>query len=285
MSDNFFAVLPQYLAPQHLLSRFAGLLANCDQPWLKNKLIDYFMWRYDVDMSTALETDPHQYATFNQFFTRQLRSDARPIVAGVNTIASPADACISQLGRIAQGRIIQAKGFHYDVQDLLGGSAERAMPFAGGSFMTLYLAPKDYHRVHLPLAAELQEMIYVPGQLFSVNPLTTTTVPHLFARNERVAMIFNTAVGPMAVVMVGAMLVASIISAWEGVIAPARDKKVRVWDYRTQTKTLAKGEEVGHFQLGSTVVVLFGNENLQWVEGLKADQAVQYGQLLGQIHA
>lgn len=278
---NFLRVLPQYLAPQHGLSRLAGYLTSCQTPWFKNRLIKWFIKQYGVDMSTALEPDPLQYPSFNQFFTRKLRIDARPIVAEPNSIACPVDGCISQLGAITRGRIIQAKGADYDIQQLLGGTAQRAAPFLGGSFMTIYLAPKDYHRVHIPFAATLREMVYVPGSLFSVNPLTTETVPGLFARNERVAMLFDTTAGPMAVVMVGAMLVASIHIAWEGTITPPKNKAVNHWSYTNQTKHFAKGDELGYFELGSTVVILFGAQGAQWLETLRPEQTVRFGQLLG----
>lgn len=281
MLNNFLRVLPQYLAPQHLLSRLAGILTTCQKTWFKNWLIDRFIKRYGVDMSTAVETDSHQYINFNAFFTRVLRKDARPIVDAPQTIACPVDGSISQLGKIDQGDIIQAKGFNYSVQQLLGGAAERAAPFLGGSFITIYLAPKDYHRVHIPVAATLREMIYVPGSLFSVNPLTTDTVPNLFARNERVAMLFDTPVGAMAVIMVGAMLVANIQIAWEGIVTPPQSKAVRVWNYVGQNKQFAKGDELGYFQLGSTVIVLFEADCARWVETLQPAEVVRFGQLLG----
>ncbi len=281
MLDNYLRVLPQYLVPQHALSRLVGYFTRCQKPWFKDGLIKQFIAHYAVDMSTALEPDPYQYPSFNAFFTRKLRPDARPICAGVDSIACPVDGCISQLGKIDQGRIIQAKGFHYDVQQLLGGSEARAAPFSGGTFATIYLAPKDYHRVHLPIDATLVEMVYVPGQLFSVNPLTADTVPHLFARNERVAMLFDTAAGPMAIVMVGAMLVASINIAWEGDITPPQSKTIKTWDYKQQPKHMMKGEELGYFELGSTVIVLFGAERMRWLETLAPEQTVRFGQLMG----
>ena len=278
-----FQTLRQYLVPQHGLSRLLGVLTNSHQPKLKNWMIKKFIRRYHVDMSCALESNPEAYSNFNDFFTRKLQPDARSIVQDKNAIACPVDGGISQIGTITQGRIIQAKKFSYDVYHLLGGSLERARPFQSGKFATLYLAPKDYHRVHMPLAGELREMIYIPGKLFSVNTRTTQKVPNLFARNERVVAIFDTEAGPMAMVLVGAMLVASINTVWAGQVAPSTYREIHRRHYNPGEVRLECGEEMGHFQLGSTVILLFGKDRIEWNSDLQIDQSVQLGQLLGQV--
>lgn len=278
-----FEILRQYILPQHFLSRLAGLVSNCRKTWFKNWLITDFIRRYKVDMSCALEPDPHKYENFNDFFTRALKPSARPIAQEPTAIVSPVDGCISQLGNISTGKILQAKGFNYDVEQLLGGSSQRAAPFSNGKFMTVYLAPKDYHRVHMPLAGQLQEMVYVPGRLFSVNPLTASHVPNLFARNERVVAIFETSAGPMAIILVGAMLVASVSTVWDGMIAPSVNKEIHVKQYRSPVISLDRGAEMGHFQLGSTVIVLFGPKQMTWNENLSPEQSVMLGQMIGKI--
>jgi phosphatidylserine decarboxylase len=276
------AILRQYLVPQHLLSRLAGSLANSEVKWLKNGFITWFIKRYQVNMSEAQQTDPLAYTSFNEFFTRALLPDLRPIVLGDDKLACPADGAISQLGSITEGRIIQAKGFDFSVVDLLGGDPARAAAFANGQFATIYLSPKDYHRVHMPYTASLREMIYVPGQLFSVNTLTASHVPNLFARNERVVCIFDSALGPIAMVLVGAMIVASIHTTWAGQIAPNRSKKPIVTQY-PQALTLAKGDEMGRFCLGSTVVLLTANPDLAWRDNLGPGSAVRMGEFLAGV--
>lgn len=271
----------QYLLPQQALSRLAGKLANCRVPRVKNWLIAYFLRRYAVNMSEAAQPDPYQYLDFNNFFTRELKESVRPLAAYPNAIISPADGSISQIGAIQSGRIFQAKNFTYDVQALLGGSADRAAPFMGGKFATIYLAPKDYHRVHMPFAGRLREMIHVPGQLFSVSTQTAEAIPNLFARNERVVAIFDTAIGPMAVVMVGAMLVASICTVWAGIVSPPTRPSVRVWNYADNPIELARGAEMGHFQLGSTVIVLFGAKQIEWAKNIAPTQPIHMGEMLG----
>ena len=212
MRERLF-IISQYLLPQHLLSRLAGGLANCTWNWVKNPFITWFVKRYQVDMSEAAEENPTAYACFNDFFTRALKDGARPLADG-DEVLCPADGAISQLGRIEHGRIFQAKGQSFSVLELLGGNPEHAALFQGGEFATVYLSPRDYHRVHMPLGGTLTDMIYVPGKLFSVNQSTAENVPELFARNERVVCLFDTPVGPMAVVLVGAMIVASVETVW-----------------------------------------------------------------------
>lgn len=275
-------IFMQYILPHHTLSRLIGRLAECEAPWFKNRLIAWFIKRYHVDMSEALVEDPRAYRHFNDFFTRELKDGIRPIDDSEKAVVSPADGAISQLGSIEHGRIFQAKGHSFSLQELLGGDNERAAPFMGGSFSTVYLSPKDYHRVHMPLTGILREMVYIPGRLFSVNQTTAENVPELFARNERVACIFDTEQGPMAVVLVGAMVVASIETVWAGLITPPL-RALRSYDYSQTARqpiTLEKGAELGRFKLGSTAIVLFGPNHVTWSTELQAESAVKVGQRL-----
>lgn len=284
LSQRIFIAL-QYLLPHHCLSRLIGRLANCENPTFKNALIRWFIKRYQVDMSLAVRQRPEDFCHFNDFFTRELVEGARPLDDSDNGIVCPADGAVSQLGRISHGRIFQAKGHDFSLYELLGGDSERAKPFNDGLFATVYLSPKDYHRVHMPLAGTLKEMVYVPGRLFSVNQTTAENVPELFARNERVVCIFDTAAGPMAVVLVGAMIVASIETVWAGEVAPAR-RTLRSYDYTEagrQPISLNKGEEMGRFKLGSTAIVLFGPEAAQWQDGLGEGSTVCMGQKMGEL--
>ena len=274
----------QYLLPHHCLSRLIGRAAECRAPWFKNRLIDAFVRRYQVDMSEAAVGNPHAYEHFNAFFTRALRDGARPLDDTPGGVLCPADGAISQLGAIEHGRIFQAKGHSFSVLELLGGDAGRAAPFMGGQFATVYLSPRDYHRVHMPLAGTLREMVYVPGKLFSVNGFTAENVPELFARNERVVCLFDTERGPMAVVLVGAMIVASVETVWAGLVTPPR-RELKTFRYGASAAEpihLDKGAELGRFKLGSTAIVLFGPEQVRWAEGLAAGSAVRMGQALGQ---
>lgn len=272
----------QYILPHHALSRLIGRLAECQAPWFKNRLIPWFIQRYQVNMSEAQIEDPRAYKHFNDFFTRALKSDARPLDTTVHAVLSPADGAISQLGAIEDGRIFQAKGHSFSLQELLGGDIQHAAPFMGGSFATVYLSPKDYHRVHMPLTGTLREMIYIPGRLFSVNQTTAQNVPGLFARNERVACIFDTERGPMAIVLVGAMIVASIETVWAGMITPPlrQLRHVNYSDKSRQPITLEKGAEMGRFKLGSTAIVLFADQHVTWNSQLTANSPVKMGQCL-----
>ena len=283
MKERLF-ILSQHLIPHHLLSRLIGCAAECRAAWFKNRLIGWFAKQYQVDMSEAQVEDLTTYEHFNAFFTRALKEGARPLDNQPGAILCPADGAISQLGRIEHGRVFQAKGHSYSVTELLGGDSERAAPFMGGDFATVYLSPKDYHRVHMPLAGTLREMIYVPGRLFSVNQTTAENVPELFARNERVVCLFDTERGPMAVVLVGAMIVASIETVWAGLITPPkRELKTTRYDEAARAPvSLEKGAELGRFKLGSTAIVLFGPDQVKWAEELGANSPVRMGQLLGQ---
>ncbi len=283
MLIDYFKTLPQFLIPKHALNRFAGFMANLRITKIKNYLIQDFVHKYQVNMSEALEPNPLSYASFNEFFIRRLKPEARPI-SGVD-IVSPVDGCISEIGYLSDGQLVQAKGHSYSVAALLGGEEAAYAPFQNGSFVTLYLSPKDYHRVHMPLEGQLQEMIYIPGSLFSVQPTTVRVIPNLFAKNERLVAIFSTRFGLMAMVLVGAAIVGSIGTAWHGDLV--RGSQIRRFIYPTdnpqQTITLGKAMEMGYFKLGSTVVLLFAarREELHWVDHLHAGDAIQLGQALG----
>lgn len=281
LQQRFFILL-QYLLPHHTLSRLAGCIAECEKPWFKHRFINWFIKKYNVDISQALNEDPNSYQHFNDFFTRALKPDARPLDTTEGAILCPADGAISQLGSIEYGRIFQAKGHSFGLQELLGGDKDLAAEFMGGEFATVYLSPRDYHRVHMPLTGTLRQMIYVPGRLFSVNQTTAEHVPELFARNERAVCIFDTERGPMAVVLVGAMIVASIETVWAGLVTPPK-RTLKTFDYQAasfQPITLEKGAEMGRFKLGSTAIVLFGPEQIDWNPQLAAGTAVTMGQLL-----
>ncbi|MDT8429660.1 MAG: archaetidylserine decarboxylase [Pseudomonadales bacterium] len=283
MSDFLF-ILGQYLLPQHLLSRLVGRLAESRWPAFKNRFIHWFIGRYQVDLSEAVIHEPGEFACFNDFFTRALQADARPLAADPYCVLSPADGVISQVGAIDCGRILQAKGHDYSITALLGGDAARAEPFHSGSFATVYLSPKDYHRVHMPLAGRLQETIYVPGKLFSVNTLTSSRVSGLFARNERLVCLFATEHGPLALILVGAMIVAGIDTVWGGQVCP-NQHGLQHTDFSNHVPViqLARGEEMGRFKLGSTVIALFGPGMLSWAQTLGAGSPVHMGEALGRL--
>ncbi len=280
---NTLFIIVQYLLPQHLISRLVGNLAEARVFWLKNLLIERFISHYGVDMSEAEEEDPRVYRSFNEFFTRALKPDARSICGGEKEIACPADGAISQLGKVEEGRIFQAKGHDYSLYTLLGGNNEDALPFKNGRFATVYLSPKDYHRVHMPMDGKLIATHYIPGQLFSVNQTTAENVDRLFARNERLVCLFETAAGPMAVILVGAMIVAGIETVWAGQIAPPpKTVQSRRFDQQ-QTVELKKGDELGRFKLGSTVILLFGDEVMEWLPGFDAGTQTRMGEALATL--
>ena len=281
---TFSFIALQYLLPQHLLSRLAGRLANTRLAFIKNPFTAWFVRRYGVDMSEAAEPDFRRYPSFNDFFTRALKDGARPLCEEPGSVLCPADGAISEIGRIEAGTLLQAKGRSYSLATLLGGDDDDARLFIGGHFATVYLSPKDYHRVHMPLTGRLTKMIYVPGQLFSVNDTTAQHVPDLFARNERLVCLFDTEAGPMALILVGAVIVAGIETVWAGQIAPP-PKAVRATDYRAPLApvTLARGAEMGRFKLGSTAIVLFGDGAVQWEQDLAHGSSVRMGQKLGHV--
>ncbi|MCG8428254.1 MAG: archaetidylserine decarboxylase [Chromatiales bacterium] len=284
LADRLFAFI-LYLLPHHLLSQLMHWLTRCEWVPLKNLLIRGIIKLYKVDMALAEQPDPEQYPTFNAFFTRALKPDVRPISNEASTIASPVDGAVSQAGDIADGRIFQAKGQDYSLEELLGGDAEWTERFSDGKFATIYLSPRDYHRIHMPLAGELKRMIHIPGRLFSVSPSTTRAVPRLFSRNERVVNLFETDHGPMAVIMVGAIFVASMDTVWAGTVAPI-SQRINQWDYQQRSSlpvNLTKGDEMGRFNMGSTVILLFGKDAIEWSEGFLADAKVVMGEQIATI--
>lgn len=270
---NWFKIKLQYILPKHALSRLVGSLAAAKAGSLTTGLIKVFIKQFDVDMSEAEKPDAEDYETFNEFFTRELKEGARPMKATGSQLAYPVDGTVSQLGDIKQDTIFQAKGHDYSLTALLGGAPELAAPFKNGKFATIYLSPKDYHRIHMPIEGTLTDMIYVPGELFSVNPLTTENVPGLFARNERVVSIFDTPKGKMAMVLVGATIVASIETVWAGTVTPPAGKNVCHWQYPQgeDAITLEKGEEMGRFKLGSTIVACFEPDMVEFLEQSNGD--------------
>jgi phosphatidylserine decarboxylase len=284
MLDKLF-VKSQYVTPQLAVSRLAGRLADMDStPAIKNRVVRWFIKHYGVDMSEALEPDPTAYPSFNAFFTRALKPGLRPVDERPSALVCPVDGAISQLGSITDDRIFQAKGQSFSLNELLGGDKERAREFEDGEFATIYLSPKDYHRIHMPMAGTLREMTYVPGKLFSVNPTTAAQVPNLFARNERVACIFDTDAGPMAMVLVGAMIVGSMETTWAGVVAPGGGD-VSTSSYRQLANPIRfeKGEEMGRFRLGSTVIIVMPKGKVSWENNQKAEKTVRLGEALGTL--
>lgn len=284
MLDKLF-VLSQYVTPQLAVSRLAGKLADMDStPAVKNRVVRWFIQRYGVNMDEALEPSPEAYPSFNAFFTRALKPGLRPVDESPSVMVSPVDGAISQLGSVTDDRVFQAKGQSFSLTELLGGHSDRAGPFADGEFATIYLSPKDYHRIHMPLAGTLREMTYVPGKLFSVNPTTAEQVPNLFARNERVACIFDTDAGPMALVLVGAMIVGSMETTWAGVVAPD-GKGVSTSDYSHLGTPIRfeKGEEMGRFRLGSTVVMVMPKGSITWQDDQVAGKTVRMGEPFGSL--
>lgn len=276
------AVLAQYLLPQHGISQLAGWLADRHNPPGKDRFIHWFIRRYGVDMSEAAESNPQAYDSFNAFFTRALKPGVRPMLADDRQLSCPVDGAVSQVGRISDGRIFQAKGHSYSLETLLGGSYERALPFQGGEFATIYLSPKDYHRIHMPWRGRLTEMVHVPGKLFSVNPVTARHVPELFAINERVVAIFDCDFGPMALVLVGATIVGSMETVWHGVVTPPSGREVSVTRYDDREIVLDKGEEMGRFRLGSTIVAVFPKNVLRLDEALRPEAPVRLNQVFAQ---
>lgn len=268
--------LPQYLIPQHTLSLFMYRLTRCEVVWFKNVFIRFITRQYKVNMAEAAETDLATYPSFNAFFTRLLKEGVRPIAD--NDIVSPVDGVVSQAGPIVTGQIVQAKGQNYSVLSLLGGDDALTAEFVGGQFATIYLSPKDYHRIHMPVTGKLRKMRYVPGDLFSVSPRTARTVPDLFARNERVVVTFDTELGPMVMVLVGAIFVGSMATVWSGQITPGYGKAVRQWTYDdAEAMMIEKGQEMGRFNMGSTVVLLFGEQAVTFNDQIVAEMPIQLG--------
>lgn len=277
MSDRL-AVLPQYFLPKQALTALAGRFARAEGGSLTHAAIRRFVARYGVNMAEAAQPDITAYATFNEFFTRPLRDGARPLAQA--TFVCPVDGAISQFGPIEKDQIFQAKGHSYSTTALVGGDAALAAGFDNGHFATLYLSPKDYHRIHMPCAGRLTRMIHVPGALFSVNPTTARGVPGLFARNERVVCVFDTAHGPFVLVLVGATIVGSMATVWHGVVNPPRSGQLREWRYDTESVELAQGAEMGRFLLGSTVVMLWPHATLRFNPEWAPAREIRMGEVM-----
>ncbi|PVV13720.1 MAG: phosphatidylserine decarboxylase [gamma proteobacterium symbiont of Ctena orbiculata] len=284
MAQSLFVGL-QYILPHHLLSSLMHSIARIELKPLKDLLIRQAIKWYMVDMQEALQSDPAQYRCFNDFFTRALRPDARPVTQESNQLASPADGTLSQAGDIEAGFLFQAKGHDYSLLELLGGDSEMSRLFEDGNFATIYLSPRDYHRLHMPVSGRLKRMLHVPGRLFSVNETTCRKVPRLFARNERVICLFETDLGPMAMILVGAIFVSSIETVWAGTVTPVQ-QRVNSWDYAPHSEPaaieLVRGEEMGRFNMGSTVILLFPKDAVEWMEDLTAGSTVRMGQAIAE---
>lgn len=270
----------QYLLPQQLLSRLMGWLAENRSTWFKNYMIRRFIKKYQVDLSEAMIEDPTAYPNFNTFFIRQLKPEVRKIAQDKQVIVSPVDGTVAQIGVIQQNQLLQAKGFYFNLDTLLGNDTEMAKLFADGNYATLYLAPHNYHRVHMPLAGKLLKTIYIPGRLFSVNLTTSEIIPQLYSRNERLISFFQTDIGPMAVILVGAMIVGHIQPIWTRDCI--RSPHMQIEEHKDGI-TLAKGDELGHFKLGSTVILLFPRHAIEWSAQIQSNSTIQYGQVLGSL--
>ena len=282
MSDRL-AVLPQYLLPKQALTTLAGKFASAQAGGLTTSFIRWFVGRYGVDMGEAANPDIAGYASFNEFFTRPLRAGARPLAPA--DFICPVDGAISQFGAIERDQIFQAKGHHYSTAALVGGDRALAAQFADGTFATLYLSPRDYHRIHMPCAGRLTRMIHVPGALFSVNPVTARGVPGLFARNERVVCVFDSAHGPFVLTLVGATIVGSMATVWHGVVNPPRPGHVREWNYSDRQPDFRQGDEMGRFLLGSTVVMLFPQGVVHFNPDWAPARPVRLGEAMGTLLA
>jgi phosphatidylserine decarboxylase len=279
VSDRL-AVLPQYLLPKQALTALAGKFATARAGGLTTSVIRWFVGRYQVDMSEAANPDIASYSSFNEFFTRPLKPGARPLAPAA--FICPVDGAISQFGAIERDQIFQAKGHSYTTTALVGGDAELARQFADGDFATLYLSPKDYHRIHMPCDGRLLRMIHVPGALFSVNPTTARGVPGLFARNERVVCVFESDHGPFVLALVGATIVGSMATVWHGVVNPPRPGHLRDWSYGDRELRYRQGEEMGRFLLGSTVVMLFPRGVMKFNAGWAPQRPIRLGEKMGE---
>ena len=281
MSDRR-KVLPQYVLPKRGLTAFAGRVASRQRGATTTRLVRWFVAKYGVDMSEAAVSDIAAYASFNDFFTRALKPGARPLADA--DLVCPVDGTISQFGRIEHDQILQAKGHRYSTRALVGGDAALAERFHDGSFATLYLSPKDYHRIHMPCDGTLTRMIHVPGALFSVNPTTARGVPGLFARNERVVCVFDSArLGTFVLTLVGATIVGSMATVWHGAVNPPRVRRAREWHYPDGNIVLKKGEEMGRFMLGSTVVLLFPQQDLRFSPAWHPGKPIRLGEAMAAL--
>jgi phosphatidylserine decarboxylase len=279
MPDRF-AVSFQQFFPKQALTVFAGWVAGRERGWVTTEIIRRFVAKYQVNMAEALDSNIASYPTFNAFFTRALKPGARPLADA--DLVCPVDGAVSQLGAIEKDQIFQAKGHHYSTTAVLGGNAALAAQFEGGHFATIYLSPKDYHRIHMPCDGVLKRMVYVPGELFSVNPSSARSVPGLFARNERVVCLFDSPQGAFALILIGATIVGSMATPWHGVINPPRSAEQREWLYPAGEVSLKQGEEMGRFLLGSTVILLFPKGPLQFNPAWVAGRGVRLGEAMGE---
>jgi phosphatidylserine decarboxylase len=270
----------QYCIPQHLISRLMWRMTRIRARWYLDWQINWFINRYDVDMTLAENPDPASYEDFNSFFTRALRADARPVDQDPKAVTCPVDGAVSQLGKIDHDSLIQAKGHDFSLKALLAGRDDLADLFHNGMFATVYLSPRDYHRIHMPVCGDLQEMIYVPGKLFSVNHATVYGVKGIFARNERIITLFSTDAGPMAMILVGAINVGSMETVWHGLVTPPYGKTIQAWDYRENPFHLARGDEMGRFNMGSTVILLFPENSCEWDSSLQHNDPVRLGEAI-----
>lgn len=279
---DYVKAWPSYFLPHHFLSRIMHAITRSEIRWWKAPFTRWFIKQFKVDMSLALEPNLDSYASFNAFFTRALKDDARPIATDEKVLASPVDGAVSQLGEIKDGQIFQAKGRDYTLLELLGNDEEKARLFEDGSFATLYLSPRDYHRIHIPVDGKLTAMSHIPGRLFSVSPATARAVPRLFARNERVVAYFDTDSGPMAMVLVGAIFVASIETVWAGEVTPPAGHDIRNWQYDAEIPAhqFRKGDEVARFNMGSTVILLHAKDSIEWLNNIQPTDSIQMGQAI-----
>lgn len=268
------------MTPKYLLTRLAGVLARNELGSLTTCAITKFISKYGIDMSEAQKEKPEDYKTFNEFFTRDLKDGARPICPEENRLCMPVDGTIAEFGDITQGRIVAAKGQDYSFRVLVGGNDEDAAVFKDGKFICIYLSPANYHCIHMPIDGTLKKMLFVPGKYYSVNPTYVKTISELFTKNERAVCLFDTPAGPMAMVLVGATIVGSISTEWHGEVSPNKLKQVTVWDYSDKDISLKKGEKMGKFYLGSTVILLFGQDAVSFVDGLESGKPVKLGEPL-----
>ena len=279
---DYLKSLPFYVFPHHLLSWLVFHLARVEWEPVKRLSLSVYLNLHTVNMKEAVEENPYAYKNLNAFFTRALKPDVRPFADGDTTLLCPVDGAVSQAQPVEDGRIFQAKGRDYSLLELVGGKEELAQPFNNGKFATLYLSPRDYHRIHMPIAGKLTDMVYVPGRLFSVAPHTVNTIPRLFARNERLVCKFDTACGPMIMVLVGAVNVSAIDTVWAGSVTPPSKRHIIHTTYESVDIRLEKGAEMGRFNLGSTVIMLLG-EDVELADGIVAGEGVRLGQALGRF--
>lgn len=277
---DYLKIIPQFIVPHFALTKLVYWFAQSKVPVIKNTFIRWFKNRYKVDMALAVNEDATSFESFNLFFTRALKPEVRPINKNRNSIISPVDGAVSQIGRIDGNAIIQAKGSTYTLERLLAGQKEWCNTFKDGLFSTLYLSPKDYHRIHMPCSGTLKQMTYVPGKLFSVSPLTARVIPSVFAKNERVVCYFETELGPVALILVGAMIVGGMETVWHGSVTPPHGDRINHWYYTDSDSPMnfSKGDEMGRFNIGSTVILLFGKDTIEWSKQVTCESKVIVGQ-------